>query len=111
MNTEALKIVLRWIGALVVAGCVIMMIYYAFDALRNVVLNWRWNYKYRHRFDKPPTAKCYCKDCKYHVHKGSDDYGPCSYPGISIWTPDNGFCYEAEPMTRNEANRNEADRR
>lgn len=24
-----------------------------------------WRYKYKHRFDKKPMAKCYCKDCVY----------------------------------------------
>ena len=108
MNTEALKIVLSWIGALTVAGFMIMMIYCAFDALRNVVLNWRWNYKYRHRFDKPPTAKCYCKDCVWHgKHRNNKD--ECGLAGEGRCTPDNGFCYEAEPMTRKEAIKNEAD--
>lgn len=99
MNTEALMIVCSWIGILVIAGCVVMMIYCAFDALRGVVHGWRWTYKYKHRFDKPPTAKCYCKDCKWHSVKDNK----C---GNVTWadrhTPDNGFCYEAEPMTMKE---------
>lgn len=87
MNIEALMVVFSWIGILVVVGCVVMMIYCAFDALRSVVREWRWQYKYKHRFDKPPTAACYCIDCKWHLVKDSR----CRY------TPDNGFCYDAQP--------------
>lgn len=24
------------------------------------------SYKEKRRYDKPPTAKCYCKDCTFH---------------------------------------------
>lgn len=100
MNTEALMTACSWIGILVVAGCVVMMIYWAFDALRCVVHVWRWDYKYKHRFDKPSTAKCYCKDCKSHSVKS----GKCSnVTWADRYTPDNGFCYKAEPMTAKEA--------
>ena len=32
-----------------------------------------WEYKYKHRFDKPPTAKCYCIDCEMYGGKEHDD--------------------------------------
>lgn len=102
MNTEALMIVCSLIGILAIAGLVIMVIYCAFDALRDVVRGWRWQCKYKHRFDKPPTAACYCKDCKWHSVKS----GNCSnVTWADIYTPDNAFCYDAEPMTRKEAER------
>lgn len=92
MNTEALIDLFGLIGFVVVTGFVIVMIYCAFDALRRVIRQWRWNYKYKHRFDKPPTAACYCVDCKWHLLKDSR----CRY------TPDNGFCYEAEPRKKDD---------
>lgn len=45
----------------------------------------------KHRFDKPPTAKCYCIDCISH----SED-GYCRKFG-SWCTADNWFCWAAEP--------------
>ena len=111
MNIESLMHVCSWLGVLVVAGCTVMIVYYAFDAIRNTIHVLRWTYKYKHRFDKPPTAACYCKDCVYHVEKCSDGMGPCGWPGVSRWTPDNGFCYEAEPMTMKEATRRGKDDR
>lgn len=102
LNTDALMLALSWVGIFTVAAFVIMMAYCAFVSLRDAIRSLRWLYKYKHRFDEPPTAACYCKDCKYHVEKGSNGAGPCEWPGVTRWTPDNGFCYEAEPKERND---------
>ena len=102
MNTEALMVVFSWIGIAIVAGCVVTIICYAFDRLRDVVRACRWNYKYKHRFDKPPVAKCYCKDCIYHTTKDSNGMGPCEWPGVDRWMPDSGFCYNAEPRKKDQ---------
>lgn len=97
MNIDELMTVLSWVGNFTVAACIIMMSYCAFDALRDVVRGWRWTYKYKHRFDKPPTAACYCKDCKWHSEKDNK----CSdVTWADRHTPDNGFCYEAEPRKK-----------
>lgn len=32
----------------------------------------KWRRVYKHRFDKPPTAKCYCVDCKKSTEKTED---------------------------------------
>lgn len=45
-------------------------------------------YECKHRFNKSPTANCYCKDCIYHEE---DNY--CGY--IRQITPEHGFCYRA----------------
>lgn len=97
---DDLRIVLSWLGAFVVLACAYVVIYFAFDALRAAIYGWRWEYRYKHRFDKPPTAECYCKDCKWHSVKDNK----CSnVTWADRHTPDNGFCYEAEPMTMKEA--------
>ena len=50
-------------------------------------------YKYKHRFDKKPTAKCYCIDCKYH-----DNFiGSCFGFDKNQHTADNWFCWKASP--------------
>ena len=54
----------------------------------------RWKCTYKHRFDKPPTAKCYCRDCKRH---GED--GKC-YKFEKWTTADNWFCWDAEPKDK-----------
>lgn len=50
------------IGIAFVVVIFVALAYAAFDALRGVVRDLRWKYKYEHRFDKPPTAKCYWLD-------------------------------------------------
>lgn len=53
------------------------------------------NYRIKHRFDKKPVAKCYCKDCKYrHENNGS-----CLRSNINHCA-DNFFCNDAEPKPK-----------
>jgi hypothetical protein len=49
-------------------------------------------YQIKHRFDGPPTAKCYCKDCTHH----SDESMRC-YKFDGWYTADEWFCWDAEP--------------
>lgn len=71
------------------------------DFIRECIVNLRWRYKYKHRFDKKPIAKCYCIDCSYH-----DKNGRCSnlspIDGPSRYTGDNWFCWEANPRKNKE---------
>lgn len=50
----------------------------------------KYRYKEKHRYDKPPTAKCYCKDCTFH-----GDDGKC-YGFVNERTNDSWFCAWAE---------------
>lgn len=61
----------------------------------------------KHRFDKPPTAKCYCIDCK-HWNKYSQ--GCRTHSGW--WTADDWFCKSADPRVNGEdyEERKEADK-
>ena len=83
------------VGAFVIIAMIVAMIFAVFCAIRQVIRNRIWIYKYNHRFDKLPTAKCYCKDCSLYgdftsrslcrKHKShfSEDY----------------FCKDADPCT------------
>ena len=60
-----------------------------------------WMHKYKHRFDKPPTAACYCVDCKFH----GDDLDPIrctNRKDVILETADEWFCQAAEPKERGE---------
>lgn len=50
----------------------------------------KYDYKVKHRFDKPPLAKCYCKDCKSYNRKNERCYW------LNRGTADNWFCWNAE---------------
>lgn len=51
----------------------------------------KYKYRYKHRFNKPPTAKCYCIDCKYHDNETSR----CG--GFGEFIADDRFCWKADP--------------
>ena len=66
--------------------------------IENAIRKKIYNRRLQHRFDKPPTAKCYCKDCAYH---GILTPNGCECPGRrNYYSPDNGFCHEAKPKNR-----------
>ena len=52
-----------------------------------------YKYKRKHRFDRKPIAKCYCKDCIHNSYS--------AYPGCSLnnhkYVEDDFFCKKAEP--------------
>ena len=67
----------------------IVALYYGISELVDTI---RYNYRIKHRFDKPPTAKCYCVDCKLHNNESKKCY---KFDGW--YTADNWFCWDAEP--------------
>ena len=55
-----------------------------------------WKYRYKHRFDRKPLAKCYCIDCEHY----SKDFGKCYSEGFEYYpseVKENHFCSLAEP--------------
>ena len=82
------------VATVFVIGIVIFLL--LISALKSIIHELKWKHIYKHRFDKPPTAKCYCKDCVYH-----DKDNRCSnlsvMGGPSYYTADNWFCWKADP--------------
>lgn len=54
----------------------------------------KWEEKYKHRFDKSPTAACYCKDC---AHYGGNTFDNQCYIHDGWRVAENWFCWEAKP--------------
>ena len=54
-------------------------------------------YKCKHRFDKTPTAKCYCRDCKNHSVTSNRCYKFDGWNTANDW-----FCWDAEPRKKGE---------
>ena len=54
------------VGVFVIMAMIVAMIFAVFYAIRQAIRERIWIYKYNHRFDKLPTAKCYCKDCSLY---------------------------------------------
>ena len=85
------------IASISVIGC---MLVFAWMYLLEFIDKAKFKYRYKHRFDKPPTAKCYCIDCGYH----DNETGLCYRFGETTkeyrCTADNWFCWEADPRKK-----------
>lgn len=89
---EDLVSVLAFIGGLCLIGAILGIIAAVVTEIKGLIIKQKWRHKYKHRFDKPPTAKCYCKDCRLH----SDETNRCGK--FDGWhTADNCFCWDAKP--------------
>ena len=87
------------ISTVMVFGIVIFLM--VVDFISNEIHEAIWVYKYKHRFDKPPTASCYCIDCKFH----GDSIDPTRCTNrldVVLQTADEWFCQAAEPKERGE---------
>ena len=78
-----------------------MILFLFVDFISNEIREAIWVYKYKHRFDKPPTAACYCVDCKFH---GDDENSVrcTNRKDVILETADEWFCQAAEPKERGE---------
>ena len=76
---------------------IVGLIVFVANALGGWVSNLKYRHRIKHRFDKPPTAKCYCRDCTHHDQKNGRCYRFTEYR----CTADNWFCWEAFPRNKN----------
>ena len=83
------------VGAVVIISMIVTMIFAVIYAIRQFIRERIWFYKYKHRFDKPSTAKCYCKDCSF--------YGDFTNRRLcrkhKECFADDFFCKDADPCT------------
>ena len=88
--------ILAIIGAICSAAIIGCMLAFAWTCLLEFIDEAKFKYRYKHRFDKPPTAKCYCIDCGYH----DNENGRCSI--FDEFIADNCFCWKADPRKKEE---------
>lgn len=91
---------LIFLGTIFLIVLVIGVLWALYAGFKELIDKAVWRYRYKHRFDKPPTAKCYCIDCKRH----NNETGRCyrfKYESGYQCTADNWFCWEAEPKEDN----------
>jgi len=81
------------VGAVVIIVMVVAMIWGLVYAVREFIRERIWIYRYNHRFDKPPTAKCYCKDCSFYGDFAHTRL--CRMHNRSF--ADDYFCKDADP--------------
>ena len=85
---------LAYFGALISIVIACFLAFGLLYAIREGFHKLKWRHKYKHRFDKPPTAACYCRDCKKH---GDEDETQRCYKFDGWHTSDDWFCWDAEP--------------
>ena len=86
--------IIQSVGIITIICIIAIIIFFIEDFVINAITNLKEEYKYKHRFDKLPTAKCYCIDCWYYNTKNKK----CNkYVNLNIYTDDNYFCSEATP--------------
>lgn len=90
-----IKDLLAILGTIMLGGLILFAIVGAYEVIKEGISKVKWQYKYKHRFDKPPTAACYCKDCKKH---GTEQNRCYKFDGW--YTADNWFCWDADPLER-----------
>lgn len=83
------------VGAVVIISMIMAMIFAVIYAIRQFIRERIWTYKYNHRFDKQPTAKCYCKDCSFYGDFA--DRRLCRKH--KEFVADDFFCKDADPCT------------
>lgn len=84
--------ILAIIGAGFVIGMPITALLMVIDSIKDEISDKKRRYQIEHRFDKPPTAKCYCIDCTYY----EKEYCKC-YHFMVNHIHDDYFCSEATP--------------
>lgn len=89
--SETLWKVLGCVGMAAIGGAIALVCAFVVSEIRDNIAIKRRDYEYKHRFDKPPLAKCYCKDCLY---RSSD--GTCDKLG-SRYVNEDDFCNRASP--------------
>jgi hypothetical protein len=83
------------IGFATIIVVAVMLVMWGAQALGSLINRIKMRHLYKHRFDKPPTAKCYCIDCR-HFNKCS---GEC-YSHTGWRMAENWFCWDAEPRDK-----------
>ena len=95
LNNEIVSAIFYISGMVLCVAIACVGVWGLITSVKDLMDELSWRHTYKHRFDKPPTADCYCKDCTMHHESGK-----CDLPGMERYTPDNGFCYECEPKSR-----------
>ena len=80
---------------------VVMLIMDGIEWVKHKVEEIKRQHQVKHRFDKPPLAKCYCKDCVHYTPYDSLNEEP-PYTGRCTqhdgwYVADCYFCIDAEP--------------
>ena len=83
------------IGVLMTAVLLVLLASVVHDVIKELVHRLKYRRAVKHRFDKPPMAKCYCVDCDRYNPKSGECYGHSGWYVADSW-----FCWSATPRKR-----------
>ena len=94
MITKTLAFVGLFTLIAILAGVIII----ATESIDKLIKRKKREYQVKHRFDKPPVAKCYCVDCyNYEPYEvAGSTMGECFFNKNRAFSDDH-FCAMAEP--------------
>ena len=95
--SDAVMKVLAGIGIISVICILVTIATVAISGIGLKIEEYQRQYRIKHRFDKSPTAKCYCRDCKFWEPETGKCHSHHTAPGYHM--ADCWFCYSAEPIT------------
>ena len=106
MNIGSLPVwlgyILLFIGSVASAGFIALLCIQAQEKISEMIRQLKYRHKQKHRFDKPPLAKCYCRDCEnWHAIDETGVEAPDETAGkcwtLNRWTCDCWYCWDADP--------------
>ena len=81
------------------------------DLIESAINDRKYKKQLKSRFEGGPTAKCFCKDCKYYYEKIKDtkhNYSTGECEAHNWWdVRDNCYCWAATPLGYDGAKRRE----
>ena len=92
---ETIKNILMLLGTILVVIIFSFIFVITVEKIKDNIDKFRRRQIQKHRFNKPPLAKCYCRDCKYYNEEG----GCSTHTGWRV--ADNWFCWDATPIGNN----------
>ena len=92
---DVLMRVLALTGGMFLIGVVITALIIVIENIKYAIDKKKTHYRIKHRFDKPPTAKCYCIDCVYYIKESRR----CTHFNVDHIF-DAYFCSEANPRKK-----------
>jgi hypothetical protein len=91
-----ISFIFEYIGVCFSIGIVFLLLCTFIKFIKDKLEERKRKYIYKHRFDEPPIAKCYCHDCKYYDISTSK----CNDINGSRLMADWWFCCFAEPREK-----------
>lgn len=83
------------IGIVYTLVILIVLAVIAWYYITDYLLGMKHRYRQKHRFDKPPTAECYCVDCENYSSWEDDNHICVAHNGWYV--ADDWFCWSATP--------------